>query len=184
MKTEIDLRSPEFIASTRPLGAAFVKKLVVALLFILLAGFLYSAHSYNVYLQRQLEKETAAVLALREEVQPLLALTEQSGLLKARSGLEQELLLSTEPVPEHLLAARRLALAHGLAVELITTDRNGNLFLKGLSLDLQEIATFNSALEAWPHIASAEVTALSLNYDGDYRFEITAAGLKKGDQIE
>jgi len=184
LKTEIDLRSPEFIAANRPFSAALLKKLLVALGMLLLAVFLYGTHYYHGYLQRELEKETATVQALREEVQPLFALLEESALLKTRAGLEQELLLAAEPVPERLLEARQLARAHNLTVERAIADRSGDLFLKGRGRDLQEIAAFNSALEAWNHISSAEVTALSLDVDGDYRFAINASGLKKGDQLE
>lgn len=184
LKTEIDLRSPEFIAANRPFGAALIKKLLLVLGMLLLVGLFYGAHYYHGYLQRELEKETATVQALREEVQPLLTLLEESALLKARSRLEQELLLAAEPVPERLLEARQLAWAHKLKVERVTAYRNGDIFLKGRGCDLQEIAAFNSALEAWPHISSAEVTTLSLDIDGDYHFAISAVGLKKGDQLE
>ncbi len=176
MKPEIDLRTPEFKAKSRPLGAALAKKLMVALCCLLLAGFAYSAYTYNSYLKRQLATETTAVQELRKEVKPVIELTKQSALLKARSGLEQDLLSSAKPIQDYLLFVRQLAADYNLELELAAVDRKGNLLARGLSFDLQELASFNCALEEQPQVLSSEITALSLGHEGGYHFELIATG--------
>ncbi len=184
IRREIDLRSPEFIASTRPLGRAFVKSLLVVLFCCLLAAALYTANSYRFYLQEQLEAETAALEALTEEVRPVLELRGQSALLKARADLERELIKSRKPVHDYLLSVRRLAAAHNLELELVAADREGSISLKGRGRALEDIASFSLEFENMPQICSAGVTALNLGYEGDYHFELTASGQKKEELSE
>lgn len=184
IRREIDLRSPEFIASTRPLGRAFVKSLLGVLFFFLLAAALYTVHLYKCYLQDQLEAETASLEALREEVKPVLELIGQSALLKARADLERELLKSRKPVHGYLLSARHLAAAHNLELELVAADREDSISLKGRGHALEDIASFSLEFENMPHICTAGVTALNLGYEGDYHFELTATGLKKEELSE
>ncbi len=185
INSDIDLRSPEFIASRRPVSSAFLKKILVMLCCFLTAGLIYFACSLTGYLERQLYAAHAAVDELREEVEPIYELADQSALLQARANLEQELLESTQPIDKYLLAATQLAQDYSLEPAQVAVDREGNFLLKGRGGNLNDLASFNNRFEELPYIFSAEITALSLCPDGGYLFEFTATGISaKGGNYE
>ncbi len=184
MIPELDLRTPEYIASRRLFGPPFLKLLSGILGFCMLVGAFYAATIYPDWLRRELEQEIGLAIGLREEVAPLLELAEETALLKARSDLEQDLIKSLDPPQEYLLVAKKLASAHRLNLEKVTVDRNGSLFLKGWSRDLGDIALFSQVLECEPCFVSSEVRLINRGPGGNYYFELTALGTGNGGEME
>lgn len=169
---EIDLRSPEFIASRRFIKPVLLKYLAVFLSLALISGAHYGAARYCDQLRSHLKANTAAVQNLKEEVPPLLDLSFQASLVKARSGLEQSFHSSSKPLHTYLVQARQLADLYHLDMELAMIDAGGKLLLKGTGRQINNMALYNRALEELPFIARAEITTINLNQEEKYHFEI------------
>jgi len=176
MTLEIDLRTPEYIASRRLLSPAFLKICSALLGCCLLGSVFYAALAYTDGLKRELASETAIVSELREEVAPLLELAEETALLRARFNLEQDLLQSLPSAQEYFTVVRQLASNHRLELKTLTVDREGNVYLKGWGRDMDNIALFSSALEDESCFFSSEVLSVHRSPKGGYFFELSAAG--------
>jgi len=175
MNQEIDLRSPEFIASRRLVRPVFLKYMVIVLLSFLMPGSYYGILFYSSNLQLELAAENNYLLELEERVLPLQELLEETALLKIRSGLEKELELASKPIHEYLLAVKEKAYRHQIEADSITVDNTGNLSFKGRSGNITAIASYNQDLENLPFISRPEVISVNLIHDGGYNFEIISS---------
>lgn len=169
---EIDLRSPEFIASRRFIKPVLLKYLAIILSLALISGAHYGAARYCDHLRAHLEANTFAVQNLKEEVTPLLDLAFKASLVKVRSELEQSFQSSSKPLHTYLVQARQLADLYHLNMELAIIDAGGKLLLKGTGRQINNMALYNRALEELPFIERAEIITINLNQEEKYHFEI------------
>ncbi len=173
MKYDLDLRSPEYISSTRFLKRGAVKAAAVFGLLMLPLVLLFAFEQYAADLSGKnaaLEAEVA-VLTLRAE--PLLSMADQTEHFRAGLDLSDRVTAPSKGWPSYLQAVRSAA-PPDLVPEVILFTAGGNLEIRGGSKTMRGPAEYRDRIEALDFTGQTSLLSITKKDREAYSFIITA----------
>lgn len=180
VKSEIDLRPPEFVQARRGLRRRFILGLIslaafasVLLLFILAERNL-TRISRDLFELRRLNQ------TLAQEAASLLQLETWILNLEDKAALQASLRKTARPWSAYLRQIKAV-LPQGFRLTAFKADETGQLTFYGAGPSLPQIAVYNQALIGMDFIAHSAVRKIDLNPEEGYSF-IIQAGLEIGSE--
>ncbi len=174
MKTEIDLRPPEFSQVRRNLrfrlAAGFF--LITAAGFALLSFTLLESRIEKLHLQLEELRKSNQILA--EQTAPLEQLAADIKALEEKAHLEAALREQRRPYSKYLHSIIT-ALPESFCLNTVTIDERGQLTINGSGPAMPEIAAYNQMLSRFSFIGESTISTIDLDPSGQYRFIINAA---------
>lgn len=173
MKGEIDLRTPEFIASARFRRCRlYLYILIAAAAAAALLGYCLLQRNAGAMRQENARLRTANH-ALAAEAAPLREMQNEIALLQARKALTLGLQAEKGSWSDYLRLIEAKAPA-GLHVETMVLERKGSLVIQGRGSSMQQVTGYTEALKGYAFIGDAAVRGMELEAERSYRFTIDA----------
>lgn len=174
VKSEIDLRPPEFTQARRGLRRRFILRLIffAAVVSVLLLFF---------WAERNLSRISGDLFELRrlnqtlaKEAAPLLQLETWILSLEDKAVVQASLRKTARPWSAYLRQIKA-ALPQGFYLTAFKADVTGQLTFYGAGPSLPQIALYNQTLIDMAFIAHSAVSKIDLNPEEGYSFIIQAA---------
>lgn len=173
IKSVLDLRSPEFIASRRFFKPVSLCILAVICFTGMVIGFCYGLTSYINRLQREVLMERASVRILASKTVPLTGLSEEVTRLENKYAIENSLREPGEALSFLLQGINETALSSHVKIESITIDQNRTVLIEGSGTVMQDVSLFNNALTELPAFSSSVIASIERYGENTFNFSIS-----------
>ncbi len=183
MRREMDLRTPEFIASQRPIKPRFVAALASVMLLFLLFCAYQGLVIYKNNLKIIAGDEKVALQNLTDKTAKLQSAAGEIELYQQKSALEETISISSIPVSACLLKITATATANRVILSDILISATGKLQLKGSSETVRNVTSFNSALLQLPFIRAATITSIDMAGEQNYLFNLSGSYITAGGAV-
>ncbi len=180
---DLDLRSAEYVASTRLIKKGAVKLFIIILLLLLPIIMLAGLQSYRGYLEQKTAALAADISALKLKVEPLIAMTAETERLNEKLKLEEK--LSGSKVSwSTAMREIRSALPHTLILDSITIDSGGSVEIKGTSQEIKSPALYRQNIANLPLTGYTSLESVSMNQHRSYNFVLKTVFISTGEVAE
>lgn len=173
MKYEVDLRTPEYLASQK-----FLKPPVIALLVVLAITFctfsgLQAARWYKNSLQVRLTSAQETLVELQGAAEPFILMKEEIEVIEDKKALLDENINSLLPLASHLKTVTAVAAANRVELHQVSLAGCGDFTIQGRISQAKDAAIFNQDLASLPFVYSCQINKIDLSSDDKYHFMIS-----------
>ncbi len=169
---DLDLRSAEYISSTRLFKSGALKLALTLCLFLLPLVIFYGLEGYKAHLEQTTAALEAELSVLSLKAEPFIAMTAESEQVRAK--LDLEIKLDNVPVSwSSSLHEIRAAAPQTLNLDSIVIDSGGRVEIKGASSEMQGPALYRQALNNLAFTGNTILKSVTLNPQGGYSFTVT-----------
>ncbi len=169
---DLDLRSAEYISSTRFFKSGALKLVLTLCLFLLPLALFYGLEGYKAHLEQNTSALEAELSVLSLRAEPFIAMTAESEQIRARLELENKL-DNVWVSWSSTLHKIRTAAPQTLNLDSIVIDSGGRVEIKGASSEMQSPALYRQNLDNLAFTGNTELKSVAMNSQGGYSFTVT-----------
>lgn len=175
MKTEINLRTREFVIAREFYWPRVIRIIVCILALTALAAGCIYLYFVNHILEKNMAYLEVRAEELKQKVIPLEEMEIEIQALQERAAIQEQLIERITPFSCYLEEIESAAVSGGLNLDSITIDSSGKAVLNGHGTTMEEIARYVQGLNRKPFISAAWYTGMRLESNGGYAFIVEAS---------
>ncbi len=180
MNDDIDLRSAEYIASTRSFKTGAARFIITLCLLFLPLAIFYGLAEYKTHLEKSTTALEADIAALSLSAQPLVSMKTESEQLRQIALLETNLNNRKTPLPSFIQKIRTAA-PHNLQLNSIVIKPDASIEISGTSVEMQKPALFRQKIANLSFSGHTELKSVSMNPQNGYSFTIHSILISPGE---
>ncbi len=183
MNYDIDLRSAEYIASTRSFKTGAGRLIITLCLLVLPLAFYYGLAEYRAHLEKTTAALEADIAALSLRAQPLISMKTESEQLRQIALLETNLNKRKTPLPSFIREIRAAA-PHNLQLNSIVIKPDHSIEITGIGVEMQKPALFRQKIADLSFCGHTELKSVSMNPHNGYSFTIHSVLISPGEDAD
>ena len=169
MNCDIDLRSAEYIASTRSSKTGAGRLILALFLLFLPFALFYALADYKAHLEETTSALENELAALTLSAEPLIALKAEIEQVRQIAELENNLKNRRIPLPSSIQKLRASA-SHTLKLNSIVIKPDKSIEITGTGLEMQGPALYRQSIANLSFTGHTELKSVSMNPQGGYSF--------------